>query len=110
MSLLESIHSPDDLKHLTPDQLPELAAEIRTRLIECCSETGGHIGASLGVVELTLYGCLRALGVGAPVAVSVTVLNRLIDYWLHNALGGNFRPAGVSAIDRWCVDHATLAT
>lgn len=54
MSLLESIHSPDDLKRLTPDQLPELAAEIRTRLIECCSQTGGHIGASLGVVELTI--------------------------------------------------------
>ncbi|MCZ6755646.1 MAG: 1-deoxy-D-xylulose-5-phosphate synthase, partial [Gemmatimonadetes bacterium] len=54
MSLLESIQSPDDLKRLTPDQLPELAAEIRTRLIECCSQTGGHIGASLGVVELTI--------------------------------------------------------
>ena len=54
MSLLESIHSPDDLKRLTPDQLPELAVEIRTRLIECCSQTGGHIGASLGVVELTI--------------------------------------------------------
>ncbi len=54
MSLLESIHGPDDLKHLTPDQLPALAAEIRTRLIECCGETGGHIGASLGVVELTI--------------------------------------------------------
>ena len=54
MSLLSGIHGPADLKRLRRDQLPELAAEIRERLIECCSQTGGHIGASLGVVELTI--------------------------------------------------------
>ena len=54
MSLLSSIHGPGDLKRLRRDQLPQLAAEIRERLIECCSQTGGHIGASLGVVELTI--------------------------------------------------------
>ncbi len=54
MSLLSSIHGPDDLKRLRRDQLPQLAADIRERLIECCSQTGGHIGASLGVVELTI--------------------------------------------------------
>ncbi len=54
MSLLSSIHGPADLKRLRRDQLPQLAAEIRERLIECCSQTGGHIGASLGVVELTI--------------------------------------------------------
>ncbi len=54
MSLLSTIKSPADLKHLRRDQLPELAQEIRDRLIECCSITGGHIGASLGVVELTI--------------------------------------------------------
>ena len=54
MTLLEGIHGPDDLKRLRRDQLPELAAEIRARLIEGCSITGGHIGASLGVVELTI--------------------------------------------------------
>jgi len=40
-----------------------------------------------GVVELSLYGCLRALDVSATLAASVTVLNRFIDYWLHIALG-----------------------
>ncbi|MEZ5987988.1 MAG: lysylphosphatidylglycerol synthase transmembrane domain-containing protein [Planctomycetota bacterium] len=40
-----------------------------------------------GVVELTLYGCLVALGVPAAVAVSIMVLNRLLDYWLHLVLG-----------------------
>ena len=54
MSLLASIHGPADLKRLRRDQLPQLAAEIRERLIEGCSQTGGHIGASLGVVELTI--------------------------------------------------------
>ncbi len=54
MTLLEGLRGPDDLKRLQRDQLPELAAEIRARLIEGCSITGGHIGASLGVVELTI--------------------------------------------------------
>ena len=54
MSLLPSIHGPDDLKGLSRKELVQLAAEIRERLIECCSLTGGHIGASLGVVELTI--------------------------------------------------------
>jgi 1-deoxy-D-xylulose-5-phosphate synthase len=54
MSLLSSIHSPADLKKLRREQLPQLAEEIRERLIECVSQTGGHIGASLGVVELSI--------------------------------------------------------
>jgi uncharacterized protein (TIRG00374 family) len=40
-----------------------------------------------GMVELTLFGCLRAVGVPAPLAVSLTVVNRFIDYWLHIGLG-----------------------
>jgi 1-deoxy-D-xylulose-5-phosphate synthase len=54
MSLLEGIQSPEDLKRLRRDQLPELAQEVRDRLIQCVSVTGGHIGASLGCVELTI--------------------------------------------------------
>ncbi|HXG44230.1 MAG TPA: 1-deoxy-D-xylulose-5-phosphate synthase [Gemmatimonadales bacterium] len=54
MSLLATIHSPADLKRIPRDQLPELASEIRQRLIDVCSQTGGHIGASLGVVELAI--------------------------------------------------------
>jgi len=40
-----------------------------------------------GVVEITLYSCLRAVGVSIPIAGSLTVVNRFIDYWLHIALG-----------------------
>jgi len=54
MSLLEQISGPADLKQLSRDQLPALAQEIRERLIASCSITGGHIGASLGVVELAI--------------------------------------------------------
>ena len=54
MSLLAGLESPEDLKRLRREQLPQLAQEIRERLIEACSVTGGHIGASLGVVELAI--------------------------------------------------------
>jgi 1-deoxy-D-xylulose-5-phosphate synthase len=54
MSLLETINSPADLKRIPREQLPDLAQEVRVRLIDCCSQTGGHIGASLGVVELAI--------------------------------------------------------
>jgi 1-deoxy-D-xylulose-5-phosphate synthase len=54
MTLLEDISGPADVRKLGVDQLPALAAEIRERLIQCCSLTGGHIGASLGVVELVV--------------------------------------------------------
>jgi len=52
--LLEQIDSPADLKALPKEKLPQLADEIRALLIEVCSVNGGHIGANLGVVELTL--------------------------------------------------------
>ena len=54
MSILERIQSPADLRSLTRDELHTLADEIRARLIDVCSRTGGHIGAGLGVVELTV--------------------------------------------------------
>src|SRR6266436_4723109 len=54
MSILDRIHSPADLKPLTRDELRTVSDEMRVRLIETCSRTGGHIGAGLGVVELTV--------------------------------------------------------
>jgi 1-deoxy-D-xylulose-5-phosphate synthase len=54
MSLLDAINGPADVRALAPGQLPSLSQEIRERLINCCSLTGGHIGASLGVVELVV--------------------------------------------------------
>ncbi len=57
MSLLESITSPADVRRLSRDQLQPLADEVRRRLIDVVSQTGGHIGAGLGVVELTVALC-----------------------------------------------------
>ena len=52
--LLSTIRSPQDLRALPPEKLPELAGEIRSFLIEHVSQTGGHLGPNLGVVELTI--------------------------------------------------------
>jgi 1-deoxy-D-xylulose-5-phosphate synthase len=57
MALLDDIRSPDDVKKLSRDQLSALADEVRQRLITVVSQTGGHIGAGLGVVELTVALC-----------------------------------------------------
>ena len=55
--LLDSIRDPGDVKRLPREQLQPLADEVRQRLIEVVSQTGGHIGAGLGVVELTVALC-----------------------------------------------------
>src|SRR6266478_925270 len=57
MAILETIHSPADVRALAPEQLQPLADEVRQRLIDVVSQTGGHIGAGLGVVELTVALC-----------------------------------------------------
>ncbi len=54
MSVLDRVHSPADVRGLTRDELRQLADDLRARLIDVCSRTGGHIGAGLGVVELTI--------------------------------------------------------
>ena len=54
MSLLDGIRDPRDVRALEPEQLPELAQEIRSFLVEKVSATGGHLGPNLGVVELTI--------------------------------------------------------
>jgi deoxyxylulose-5-phosphate synthase len=51
---LSQIHGPDDLKRLPIDALPALAAEMRERIIQVVSRTGGHLAPSLGTVELTV--------------------------------------------------------
>jgi 1-deoxy-D-xylulose-5-phosphate synthase len=53
-TLLDAIHNPDDLRALSPDDLPQLAAELRAFLIDSVSRTGGHLASNLGTVELTL--------------------------------------------------------
>jgi 1-deoxy-D-xylulose-5-phosphate synthase len=53
-SLLSTISSPQDLKKLPPELLPQVAREIREKILSTVSMTGGHLAPSLGVVELTI--------------------------------------------------------
>lgn len=53
-TLLDTIKSPEDLRKLERDQLPQLAAELREFLVESVSKTGGHLSSNLGTVELTI--------------------------------------------------------
>src|SRR5256885_9842109 len=52
--LLEGINSPADIKALREHDLPQLAQDVRDELIRVLSQTGGHLGPNLGVVELTI--------------------------------------------------------
>jgi 1-deoxy-D-xylulose-5-phosphate synthase len=52
--LLQAIQSPDDVKKIADAELPDLAAEVRHSLITSLSQTGGHLGPNLGVVELSI--------------------------------------------------------
>ncbi|MFH1695676.1 MAG: 1-deoxy-D-xylulose-5-phosphate synthase [Candidatus Micrarchaeota archaeon] len=52
--LLDKIDNPKDLKKLSVEELKELSEEIRSMLVNTCSVNGGHIGANLGVVELSV--------------------------------------------------------
>jgi len=52
--LLDRIREPADIRRLSPEQLPQLAQELRSETIDAVSVTGGHLGAGLGVVELTV--------------------------------------------------------
>ena len=52
--LLDTIHSPADVKRLDFGQLQELCAEIRAFLIDSVSKTGGHLSSNLGTIELTV--------------------------------------------------------
>src|SRR5690348_13924882 len=54
LRLLDSIHSPAAVKALPEESLPQLAQEVRDELIKVLSQTGGHLGPNLGVVELTI--------------------------------------------------------
>ena len=52
--LLDTINNPQELKKLPPELLPQLAQEIREKIISTVAKTGGHLAPSLGVVELTI--------------------------------------------------------
>ena len=52
--LIKQINFPADLRKFKKDDLKQISSELRDELIDVVSETGGHLGAGLGVVELTV--------------------------------------------------------
>ena len=52
--LLDLIHTPEDLRRLEANQLRQVAEELRAETIDAVAVTGGHLGAGLGVVEITV--------------------------------------------------------
>src|SRR5690625_2260890 len=54
LPILDRISSPEDLRRLSPGELPRLAEEVRERVIDVVSKVGGHFAPNLGVVELTI--------------------------------------------------------
>jgi len=52
--LLDTVHDPKDIRGMTLEQLEQLAVELRAETVDAVSQTGGHLGAGLGVVELTV--------------------------------------------------------
>src|SRR5580658_9903436 len=53
-ALLDRIKTPEDLRRLEPTQLRQVADELRQETIDAVAVTGGHLGAGLGVIELTV--------------------------------------------------------
>ena len=54
MSILEHINTPEELKRIPEDSLAQLCQEIRQQIIDDCAENPGHLGSSLGTIELTV--------------------------------------------------------
>ena len=52
--VLSKVNSPSDMKHLSPQELKQLSQELRDFIVDVVSKNGGHLGASLGVIELTV--------------------------------------------------------
>ncbi len=52
--LLDHVHFPRDMREFSVEELKQLAAELRAEMVDAVAQTGGHLGAGLGVVELTL--------------------------------------------------------
>ena len=66
---------------------PSFAEAVFLTMVPILASTFPLTPSGAGFVELTLFSCLRLIGSAAPVAASITVVNRLIDYWFHIVLG-----------------------
>ncbi len=118
-SLLDAINSPLDLKKLRPDQLPQLAAELRRYIIDVVATKEGHLGASLGVVELTIalhyiYNTpedILVWDVGHQAYVHKILTGRKERFHTNRQLGGisGFPKRSESEYDTFGVGHSSTS-
>lgn len=117
--LLEKINSSQDLKKLTIEQLPQVAQELRSRMIEVVSQNGGHIASSLGAVELilALHYCLDTprdkivFDVGHQAYAHKIITGRNKSFSTMRQLGGisGFPCVDESAFDVFTSGHSSDA-
>ncbi|HKJ30913.1 MAG TPA: 1-deoxy-D-xylulose-5-phosphate synthase N-terminal domain-containing protein, partial [Balneolales bacterium] len=117
--LLQNINSPDDLKKLDIDQLPDVCQELRDFIIDTVSVYGGHFGASLGVVELTVamhyvYNTpddLLVWDVGHQAYGHKILTGRRDNFKTNRKLGGisGFPKRGESEYDTFGVGHSSTS-
>lgn len=117
--LLEAIQSPKDLRTMSTSQLQRLASELRQSIIETTARTGGHIGASLGTVELTL--ALHRVydtphdkllwDIGHQAYAHKLITGRLENFGTLRQLGGisGFLKRRESEYDVWEAGHASTS-
>lgn len=116
---LEHINKPDDLKKLSVNVLPDLAREIRSFIIDVVSVKKGHLGASLGVVELTIAlhyvfdtpNDLLVWDVGHQAYVHKILTERKDVFHTNRQLGGisGFPSRKESVYDTFGVGHASTS-
>jgi 1-deoxy-D-xylulose-5-phosphate synthase len=119
VSLLSNINSPSDLRKLKPSQLPELAQELRDFIINIVATKEGHLGASLGVVELTIAlhyvfdtpDDLLIWDVGHQAYGHKILTGRRDDFHTNRQLGGisGFPKRSESIYDTFGVGHSSTS-
>ena len=118
-TLLDTINSPADLRKIAPEKLPQLAAELRRFIIEIVATKEGHLGASLGVVELTLAlhyifetpKDLLVWDVGHQAYGHKIITGRRDNFHTNRQLGGvsGFPKRSESEYDTFGVGHSSTA-
>ena len=118
-NLLEIINNPTDLRKLEPSQLPQLAKELRDFIIDVVSVKEGHLGASLGVVELTIAlhyvfntpEDLLVWDVGHQAYGHKILTERKDKFHTNRQLGGisGFPKRGESVYDTFGVGHSSTS-
>ena len=119
MALLDQIKKENDIKKLDMDDMPELAKEIRSFLIESVSKTGGHLASNLGAVELTmaLHRCMDfptdkiIFDVGHQSYTHKILTGRKDDFYKLRQYGGisGFPKTSESSTDAFNTGHSSTS-